>query len=299
MGAVGYYVIRQRIVSEAILNALNDLIVYLFLPCLILYDFFDKFSFAAYGKWWIFPLLGVVVSLTGLVVGGAVSSLISSKEKRNQFLSLCAFQNSGYIPLLIVQSILKPQDAQEMYMYIFLFLVGFNFLIWSLGAKLISGEERSILSLKDFYNPPILATIVALVMIYFRMHHFIPLVVLDSLGSFGSCMMPLAILVVGGSLATIKLDERQYFKDVILAVGTKLFIFPALVLAGLVFFKVQSLLGLLLIIEAAVPSAVTLTVVAKYYHKDETFINQTIFYSHIVGLVTLPLFLILYQRMVG
>ena len=97
----------------------------------------------------------------------------------------------------------------------------------------------------------------------------------------------------------IKIHEKQYLGDVGLAVLTKLAIFPALMLAALFLLKIKSMLGLLLIIQAAAPSAVTLTVIAKYYQKDETFINQTIFYSHVLGLVTFPIFLILYQGMVG
>jgi predicted permease len=299
MGAVGYYLIKRRIIPEHILNVLNDLLVYLFLPCLILHDFFEKFTFIAYGNWWVFPLLGIAVSMAGLLVGHLFSFLLKNKEKKSQFLSLCAFQNSGYIPLVIAEAIFSAQDAEQMYMYIFLFLVGFNFLVWSLGAKLISGQTRSVVSVRDFYNPPVLATIVSLVMIFVGLHHFIPRVVLDSLGSFGNCTMPLAILVVGGSLATIKIDEKLYLRDVALAVVIKLFVFPALILTGLFFLGIKSLLGLLLIIQAAVPSAVTLTVIAKYYKQEETFINQTIFYSHVIGLITFPFFLILYQRLVG
>ncbi|MFA6378760.1 MAG: AEC family transporter [Candidatus Omnitrophota bacterium] len=299
MGAAGYYFVRRGVVTESVLSALNDLLIYLFLPCLIFHDFLSKFTFSAYGNWWIFPLLGVAVSLAGLVVGEMLSFLLKNKEKKNQFLSLCAFQNSGYIPLLIAEVILKPQDASQMYMYIFLFLVGFNFLIWSLGVKLISEKDRGIVSLKDFYNPPILATIVSLGLIFFGFHRFIPQIVMASFDSFGSCTMPLAILVVGGSLATIKIHEKRYLLDVFLAVLAKIVVFPALVLAALFFLQVKSMLGLLLVIQAAAPSAVTLTVIAKYYKKEETFINQTIFYSHVLGLIMFPIFLILYQTMAG
>ncbi len=297
LGAVGYFFVKRGMVGEPVLNTLNDLLVCLFFPCLVFYDFFTKFSFGIYTDWWIFPLLGIALSLAGLLVGKAFSPLLQKKEKKNQFLLLCAFQNSGYIPLLIVEAIFKPEDAASMYMYIFLFLVGFNFLIWSLGAKLISEEDRALISLKDFYNPPILATVISLVIIFLGLHRLIPEVVMGSLDAFGRCMMPLAIFVVGGSLALIKIREKEYLGDVFLAVLTKLIIFPALVLFIMFFLKIKSMLGLLLIIQAAAPSAVTLNVIAKYYRKDETFINQAILYSHVLGLVTFPFFLIFYQGM--
>lgn len=299
MGAAGYYFIKKEIVPEAVLAALNDLLMYLFLPCLIVYNFFTKFSFAANANWWVFPLLGIGVSFAGLVLGEIFSFAIKKKETKKQFLSLCAFQNSGYIPLLIVGAVLPTAQAEEMYTYIFLFLIGFNFLVFSLGAKLISGEKRGLVSRKDFYNPPMLATIFSLLMIFFGLNRFVPAIVMDSVKSFGDCMMGVAILVVGGSLALIKIHESTYRREIALAAVIKLLIFPALTLLILLALNIKSLTGLLLLIETAVPSAVTLTVLAKYYKKDETFINQTVFYTHLVGLVTFPIFLILYQRLLG
>lgn len=299
MGAAGYYFIKKEIVPEAVLTALNDLLMYLFLPCLIIYNFFTKFTFEGNPHWWVFPLLGIGVSLAGLMVGEILSFLVKKKEMKDQFLSLCSFQNSGYIPLLIVGAILPAAQAEEMYSYIFLFLIGFNFLVFSLGAKLISGEKRGIIDIKDLCNPPMLATIFALVIVFFGLNRFVPVIVMDSIKSFGDCMMGVAILVVGGSLALIKIHDSTYRRDIISAATIKLFIFPLLTLLALLIFDVRSLTGLLLVIQAAVPSAVTLTVLAKYYKKDETFINQTVFYTHVVGLVTVPFFLMLYQRFLG
>lgn|GEM_PF-167958 len=299
MAAAGYFFVKARIVPEDVLDALNNILVCLFLPCMIAYEFLTKFTFAAYGNWWVFPLLGVGVSLAGLFIAEIFIFALKKKETKNEFLSLCAFQNSGYVPLLIAEVILPPAQAAEMFMYVFLFLVGFNFLVWSLGANLIRGKSRFAMRWEDLYNPPLVATALSLVVVFFGLNRFIPDFTMGVVQSFGACTMPVAMFVVGGSLAMIKIGDDTFKQEITATVLFKLFLFPFLTLVLLWALKIRSLWGLLLMIQAAAPSAVTLTVIAKYYKKDERFINQAVFYTHVIGLVSFPIFLILYQRLAG
>lgn len=299
MGAAGYIFVKAKIIPEEVLDALNNILVCLFLPCMIVYEFLTKFTFAAYGHWWVFPLMGIGISLAGLFLSEIFVFALRKKEVKNEFLSLCAFQNSGYIPLLIAEVILPPAQAAEMFMYIFLLLVGFNFLVWSLGANLICGKDRFAMRWEDLYNPPILATLLSLMAVFFGLNRFVPDFAMDVVQSFGACTMPVAMFVVGGSLATIKIRDNTFKQEIGITILFKLFLFPLLTLVLLWAWQVRSLWGLLVMIQAAVPSAVTLTVIAKYYKRDERFINQTIFYTHIVGLLSFPIFLILYKKFLG
>lgn len=299
MGAAGYVFVKAKMIPEEVLDALNNILVWLFLPCMAIYEFFTKFTFATYGNWWIFPLIGIGMSLAGLFAAEVLVFALRKKEIKNEFLSLCAFQNSGYIPLLIAGVILPPAQAAEMFMYIFLLLVGFNVLVWSLGANLICGKSRFAMRWEDLCNPPILATLASLVAIFFGLNRFVPDFVMDVVQSFGACTMPVAMFVVGGSLATIKISDGTFQQEIGMTVLFKLFLFPLLALVLLWAWKVRSLWGLLVMIEAAVPSAVTLTVIAKYYKKDERFINKAVFFTHVIGLVSFPIFLILYKKLLG
>jgi len=109
----------------------------------------------------------------------------------------------------------------------------------------------------------------------------------------GECTLPLAMIVVGGNLAQIHLG-RINFKAIALLVLAKLILLPAF---GLLFFRqfpVPELIGLLIIIELAAPSATLLSVINRLQKKEDLLIGQGIFFGHLISLVTLPVFLSLY-----
>ena len=131
-GSVGYVLGKKNILREDGLKLLSTLLVRVFLPCLIFSEFIATFSFSKYPYWWIFPLLSLTVTLVGFLVGQVVSSLVKNIRAKNEFLALTSFQNAGYIPLVITVQVFSGDQASQLYMYIFLFLIGMNISMWSL-----------------------------------------------------------------------------------------------------------------------------------------------------------------------
>jgi predicted permease len=50
-------------------------------------------------------------------------------------------------------------------------------------------------------------------------------------------------------------------------------------------------------LESTMPSAVTLIVVGQYKKADVKFLSGMIFYTHLAGIITIPLALYLFERM--
>jgi predicted permease len=121
----------------------------------------------------------------------------------------------------------------------------------------------------------------------------VPEFVFKPLKLVGSCTLPLAMLVVGGNLAQIHLGHIDKKAIFLLAVA-KLLILPVLGLVFLANFRLPELIGLLIIIELAVPSATLLSVINRHHKKEDLLIGQGIFFSHIFSLISLPVFLSLY-----
>jgi predicted permease len=109
----------------------------------------------------------------------------------------------------------------------------------------------------------------------------------------GDCTLPLAMFVVGGGLASIKLTQIDK-KAMLLVVLAKLIILPTLGFIVISKLNLPALIGLLLLIELAVPPATTLSVIVRHYKKEDLLISQGIFFGHIFSLITLPIFLSLY-----
>lgn len=111
---------------------------------------------------------------------------------------------------------------------------------------------------------------------------------------FGDCALPMAVLVVGGNLAMIDIFTANK-KEISLAVLGKLVVFPVLALLFVLFFNIPRFIGFLIVLEAAVPSANSLSVIARHHGINDTLINQGVFFTNVFSVITLPVFLTVYM----
>ena len=297
LGAIGYFLMKMKLLGETGLDILSRLVVEITLPILIFCQLVKDFRFDLYPNWWIFPLMSLLITVAGLLLGYIFIAFIKGHQHKMQFLSLITFQNSGYLPLALIAALLPKEKIGTMFIYLFLFLLGFNLIIWSFGVYMLSLHERKKFELGSLFSPPVIATLVSLVIVFFGINKFIPDTVLRPLRLVGDCTLPLAMFVVGGSLAPIHLKHIDK-KAILLMVLAKLVILPLLGLGLIMKFKLPELMGLLIIMQLAVPPATSLSVITRHYKKEDLLISQGIFFGHIVSLVTLPIFLSLYFTLV-
>ncbi|MCM8779791.1 MAG: AEC family transporter [Candidatus Omnitrophica bacterium] len=297
LGLAGFILVKKNILGIQSLDVLSRLVVEVTLPLLIFSQLIKDFSFGLYPNWWFFPLLSILITLAGLTLGYLFAWFIDGPQHKAQFLSLVAFQNSGYLPLAMFSVMLSGEKLSAMLVYLFLFLLGFNLIIWSFGVYMLSFHESKKFELASLFSPPVVAIIASLILVFLGLNKIIPEVILKPIHMVGDCTLPLAMFVVGGSLALIELrnvDKKAMFFMAL----AKLIILPALGLFLVIKFKAPELLGLLIVMQLAVPPATSLSVITRHYKKEDFLISQGVFVGHIIGLLTLPLFLSLYMAMV-
>lgn len=297
LAAIGYSLVKKNILGPDGLNALSRLVIEITLPILIFCQLVKDFSFSLYSYWWIFPLLSIFIAIISLIIGALFTGFISGQQHKLQFLSLVTFQNSGYLPLALIAAALPKYKADTMFIYLFLFLLGFNLVMWSFGVYMLTFTRAKKFELGSLFSPPVIATIFSLVFIWLGLNKFVPPIALKPLQMTGDCTLPLAMFVVGGNLAQIHL--RRIDKKAIFFMSlAKLIILPALGLWLVIKFKFPEMLGLLIIMELAMPPATSLSVIISHYKKEDLLISQGVFFGHILSLVTIPVFLSLYFALV-
>ena len=299
LGVVGFYVVKRAFITDEGLKAFSDLVIGLFLPLFMFSEIIKRFSFSLYPDWWIFPILSLLITAVGYLCGLLfLSADRSFAPDEQEFLGIVSFQNSGYLPLPLVTCLLIPAVAQEMYIYIFLFLFGFNLTIFSFGVFLLSprGKKRHF-DAKNMFNAPVVATLLALACVFFKVNRILPKVMTEPIDLLGRCAIPLSILVVGGNLASIKSKVITHLRPISLALVIKLVILPIIFLGFVVLVKPKPLVGLLILLQAAMPPAALLSVISKNQNHGDRLISQAIFYGHLISILTIPLFLAFYGKL--
>ena len=297
LGALGYFLVKKNMLSASGLEALSRLVIQVIFPAMIFTQLLKNFSFSLYPDWWIFPLTSFVITFSGFLVGFVLLKLMRLKNNKLQFLSLVGFQNSGYLPLAMVAAIFSGQELSSIFIYIFLFLLGFDLVAWSLGIYMLTYEKKSEFKLWRIFSPPVVVNLSTLTLIALGLNKFVPHFIFKPVEMIGNCTLPLALIVVGGNIALAQLKEIHK-REVFFALLGKLIILPSLGIWIVLKLNLPQLLGLLIVMQLAMPSATSLSVIIRRYNRPDALISHGVFFSHIVGLITIPLFLGLYLSLV-
>lgn len=290
----GFFFFKFKLLNTEQIRGLGNLVITLFLPCLIFSYFLQgDFSFSK-NLWWIYPVLGIGVSGAGILISKLFLFFDKSIENRNEFIALVCFQNCAYLPLVLVRNIFPGIIADALFIDIFLFVQGFNLIFWSFGMQLLSGEKKAGYYLKTMVNAPFIALIVSLAIIGFGWKALVPGAFLRSCVFLGECALPVALLILGGILAEslgAKIESKRFLCKVVLL---KMIGMPLLAIVVFKVFKFANLMSFVILIECAMPSALNLSVVAHHKKSAYQLISQGVLFTHLVGLFTIPALIALF-----
>ncbi len=292
----GFILYRKGVVDRRVLRFLTFFVINFTIPCLFFSQLIIDREVVLSHSIWIFLGLSLAIFLGGLILGILIS-LGRKKPLRREFLSVVSFQNSGYLPMNIAYFFFPESLRSEFLIYIFLYLLGYNILMWSAGSFFIFKRKGEGFNFKSLLNPPVLGTLIALVFVYTRTAGFIPAVIVDPIKMIGQTSFVLSMLILGCWLARVELkDTRKKWFILLEASFVKLIVLPFLVFLLVLRYELFSLLGFFIILEASMPSAASLPIVADMRGGDGGFASQCVFITHLISMATVPLWLGLYFR---
>jgi predicted permease len=297
LGFLGYMLVRTKFLDTKALEALSAIVIGVTLPAFNFDQIIHNFDPRGFSNWWLFPLLGFAIVFGGILLASAVLVFRPKFKARREFRALIGFQNSGYMPLMILSAFPQTPEVVGLSIYIILSLVGFDILLWSLGVWLMTGGQDKKFDFRKLINPPMLATLAAVLLMFLGLGQKLPATLLSPVKMLGNCLLPLVMLVLGGNFALTNLKNVQIV-DAVSVVLTKLVIYPALMILFVVALKVPYLIGFFLVLEAAVPCANSLSVIGRYYRTgNQDLINQSLFFTNILSVVSIPVCLMIYAKL--
>jgi len=280
--------VRRGVITQPQISGLSSATVNIFLPCLIFTKVVGALDPASQPWWWALPLAGIVMALVGTGLGAiAFADRLSSKK---HLLPLAGMQNAGYL-VLPVGLALYPDRFDAFALYVFLFILGYNPVLWSLGKYLISGGGGDGPLWKGLLTPPFTANIVAIITVLTGIKTLLPRPVVEAVALIGSAAVPVATLVLGAVLGSVAIRFRSILGDAIRTMGVKLFLLPALTALFVHLFGLATsnpLLAEFLVIEAASAPPVGVVLMVRTYGGDEQLIGSLMVLSYAACVLTLP-----------
>lgn len=288
--AAAALLVRRRVLDQRAISGLSDATVVLLLPCLIFSKVVDNFDPAAVRFWWALPIIGIAMAGAGLAIA-ALAFVTELPAKRNM-LPLASMQNAGYLVLPIGLA-LYPDQFDRFAVYCFLFILGFNALLWSVG-KLLATEGGGRRGWRGLFTPPLIANLAAVSCALSGADRLLPGPVLDGVRLVGQSAVPIATVVLGGVLGGISPRLRPYLWDGARVLAIKLGVLPLITVvvvraAGIE--SIDPLLARFLVLEAASAPAVGIMLQVRTYGGDERKVGSLMLASYAACAVTLPFWL--------
>jgi len=299
LAMVGYVISSRKIVDDKFVDNLSMLLIKVIFPALIITKTIKYFSFTEYADWWVLPLSAILFSVVGMVMGAGVMKLFKGFSSWKEFITSSAFQNCGYLPMNLILFSFAGAVQDKLLIYLFLFIMGFNLLMWSLVPLFLLGDLKEKFHIKVLLNPPVVAMLFSLIWVAFFGKGSLPRVVSDPLSQLGQASFPVAMIALGAYLHRYRAYHTQDKAPLVSAIAIKLFIFPALVLLALWRIPMDADLKFFLFLQSVMPTAVSLVIIGRYCEADNKFYSSVIFYTHVIAIFSTPVWLTVFHRLAG
>ncbi len=294
----GYLLYHFKMVDKDFTDKFSMLLIKVFFPALIMHETITHFSFSEYAYWWLLPLSSILFICFGILIAFILFKFTGKDfSSKNEFLSVCSFQNCGYLPMNLILFSFSGALRNRMLIFVFLFIVGFNLFMWSVVPLILQGRLKKDFNFKAFLNAPVLATVFSLLWVALAGRGSLPHIIEGPLELLGNAAFPISMLTLGAYLACYKAYIPDRKRPLLLAIATKLILLPLVVLILLLNTGLGEDYRLFLFLQSLMPTAVTLVVIGSYANADNKFISSTIFYTHLLAFITVPIWLTIYRSL--
>ena len=232
------------------------------------------------------PILGIAFFMYICLFG---LSFLSGKlfhlqgDHQQLYSAMSAFGNIGFMGIPIVTSIFPERGM----LYISVFTMIDQLMLWTVGVRLTSKAEHSSFDLKKLINPVTVAIVLSLIFILTGIS--LSEILNTAFSKIGATATPLAMIYLGGVFACM--DVRKYIckLDYYGIVVIKMLIFPVIFYLLLGLLPISAEIRMTMTLTSAMPVMSSVVMMANAYGTDGDYAMGGILVTTVCSIVTLPL----------
>ncbi|WAC21274.1 AEC family transporter [Luteolibacter sp. SL250] len=228
--------------------------------------------------------LGFTIPLLGVGLGWCVARLFGFQRGTGlrTFAIASGIQNFGFTAIPVVQILWGGGALAVMFIH----NIGVEIAIWTVCVMIMSGDRG--FTLKKLLNGPVVAVATGLLLVALGLDTKITGPAREAMAMLGIGSFPLAILITGASMADLIASERPSLKMITASVVVRIILAPLLILAAAKFLPIPSELRQVLVVQAAMPAALSTVLLARLYNGRPAVAVQVIIATTIVSIGSLP-----------
>ncbi|WP_404455060.1 AEC family transporter [Oceanobacillus kapialis] len=271
-------------IKKVDLKAISTISIYIFIPALVFRSIYET-EFQQQHL-----ILVVVVFLltviTILLIKGIAKLKKLDKGKENVFILATIFMNAGNYGSPVILFVLGEEAFHYAISFYVLQVILFNTLGVYYASKETSDLKKGLL--KVLRLPAIYAVMIALVLKQFP--NLLPSNIMTSVDLLADGAIPIIMLILGMQIANLELTAISW-KEISLVTVIRLLISPIIVLGLTMILPIETLYRNVLIILAAMPTAVNATVYALEFDGNAKFVSVATLVNTIISFITISILL--------
>lgn len=287
MIALGAVLRGTRLITESAEDSLFNLVVKVATPCLIFESVATNPALREPGNLFLPPLLGFGLTLLTMALGWYVARALGLTigHGLRTFALAVGLTNYGYLPLPLMDAMFGPESRAVLLVH----NVGVEAAIWTGGVLVVTGLSP-LEGWRKLINAPVIALIVAVAANLTGAAAHVPALVMNFIHVLAVCAIPLGLLMTGVSIQPHLDDPKQLVNPRVTLTAwlLRLVVLPWVFLLAARYLPCPVELQRVLVIQAAMPSAVVSIIVARIYGGQPLVAVQIILGTTALALFTIP-----------
>lgn len=268
------------------IKPLSTVAIYIFTPMLV----FETFYKAELDRQYINMVVFSVILLAALILLCKIYASIRKygRSTESGLILSAAFMNSGNYGAPIVLFAYGETAFAYAVSLLVLHAILMNFFGIYYAARGNGGAKTALKAV--FEMPPTYAVILAVLLKLGEIS--VPENVLAAVSLLGPATIPLVMVILGMQLAEIRLDKLEWEK-ISFAVTARLLISPIIAVAIVFLLPMDPVLGKVLVLTAAMPSAANTVIYAVQYDTEQELVSSVTLISTLLSIFTVTVMLAL------
>jgi malate permease and related proteins len=289
---LGWVLRRTAFLSKEADDTLFRLSVNVLYPCLIFDSILANPALQDARTVLTAPFLGFALAAGGMGVCRllAAASGVGPRPSRSTFGLATGMFNWAYLPLPIVLALFGKGAAGVL----FVFSLGVEIAMWTVGRLMLAASGNGGEAVwKKLLNAPVIAVFLALLANTIGHGSWFPLPLRETIHLIGLASIPVGLILVGASFFDF-IGEVCWFRQgrvLASALVLRLGLLPLVFLAAAVYLPLSLELRQVVVVQAAMPTAVFPLVMARLYGGDAPLALLVILGTTLGALATMPLWI--------
>ena len=261
--AVGFLMKKIHIIGPQGQKNINDLVIYLILPCNILHAFTQSATDGDFSNYLAILFISIGIQVF-CVIYGKVMFRKESEDRRKclQYGTICS--NAGFLGNPIAEGVYGIEGLVLASVY----LIPQRIMMWSSGLAVFSGSSDKMKTVKKVVTHPCIL----------------------------ACVLGMILMITGLPIPPGDINLKDFWDwTVVKYTVHRLVIIPAIVYIVCRFLPLSKTVLGLCVLLAAMPAGATTSILAEKYQVDSPFATKMVIFSTLLSLPTICLWSIFLQ----